>query len=81
MHIVPKKNSLLAPSGAEILGGRGGIRPPHATHNSQRVGMERVNNKKSQILKVDSSQIQISVSKYPAMIEKALIFFWPIWFI
>ena len=42
MHIVPK-NSLLAPSGAEILRGGGGIRPPNATHNNQGVGMERVN--------------------------------------
>ena len=38
-----QKNSLLASSGAEILEG-GGIRPPpHAIHNSQGVGMERVN--------------------------------------
>ena len=39
MYIVAK-NSLLATSGAEILGG--GNSPPHATHNSQGVGMERV---------------------------------------
>ena len=37
-----QKNSLLAPSRAEILGGGAESAPPRATHNSQGVDMERV---------------------------------------
>ena len=44
MHILTKKNSLLASSGAEILeGGWGAESAPLATHNNQGVGTERVN--------------------------------------
>ena len=55
MHIVPK-NSLLAPSRAEILGGGRNPPPPHATHNSQGVGMERVKEIKLAKLSVDNKK-------------------------